>query len=290
MPEPNNPELALRGTDSFTYAFYRHDPQRADHFDVHYHGEYEIIYVPKGSFHYLAGGADYWLRPGEALFLDQYSIHAFLEPAQPCGSYQGILFGKKFLFPSDTNPACRQFYEEIPPQRFSLTQKLTGATPWQQEILALIRRLLHLGRTPEENALPIQISLLTILDILRQEQAYTPIQNHLATQNETVREALFYIRRHFDKKLTVSGIADALHISVNHFIRLFKRLLGATPQKYIQTFRIQQAAALIRQDPSLPLSEVAARTGFPDANYFTRSFKQIMEITPSQYRQTTKMQ
>lgn len=136
MPEPNDPELALRGTDSFTYAFYRHDPQRADHFDVHYHGEYEIIYVPKGSFHYLAGGADYWLRPGEALFLDQYSIHAFLEPAQPCGSYQGILFGKKFLFPSDTNPACRQFYEEIPPQRFSLTQKLTGATPWQQEILA----------------------------------------------------------------------------------------------------------------------------------------------------------
>lgn len=163
MPEPNNPELALRGTDSFTYAFYRHDPQRADHFDVHYHGEYEIIYVSKGSFHYLAGGADYWLRPGETLFLDQYSIHAFLEPAQPCGSYQGILFGKKFLFPSDTNPACRQFYEEIPPQRFSLTQKLTGATPWQQEILALIRRLLHLGRTPEENALPIQISLLTIL-------------------------------------------------------------------------------------------------------------------------------
>ena len=138
--------------------------------------------------------------------------------------------------------------------------------------------------------MPIQISLLTILDILRQEQAYTPIQNHLATQNETVREALFYIRRHFDKKLTVSGIADALHISVNHFIRLFKRLLGATPQKYIQTFRIQQAAALIRQDPTLPLSEVATRTGFPDANYFTRSFKQIMETTPSQYRQTTKMQ
>ncbi len=106
-------------------------------------------------------------------------------------------------------------------------------------------------------------------------------------QNASIREALLYIHQHYDEKLSVHEIAGALHISTDHFIRLFKFMLGMTPQKYIQTYRIKQAAAAIRQisdDVPLSISEIAAGIGFSDANYFTRSFKKVMGITPSQYQ------
>lgn len=119
MPEPNNPELALRGTDSFTYAFYRHDPQRADHFDVHYHGEYEIIYVPKGSFHYLAGGADYWLHPGRRCSWTSTASTPSWSPPSPAALTRASCSGKSSCFPRTPTPpagsSMRRFHPSASP-------------------------------------------------------------------------------------------------------------------------------------------------------------------------------
>lgn len=281
------PEDIQHGTDQFNYAIYRHDPKNYEYtFDTHWHEEYEIIYVKDGVFHYLIDGQEYCVKKGESLFLDQCAIHTFLE-YPPRGAYVSFLFGKKFVFPASSSYICQQFYAEILPQRVSLTQLITEEEGWRQQALSHIRRLDSLSNSASENALPIQISLLTILDLLRREKSYTILQNHLMVQNASIREALLYIHQHYDEKLSVHEIAGALHISTDHFIRLFKFMLGMTPQKYIQTYRIKQAAAAIRQisdDVPLSISEIAAGIGFSDANYFTRSFKKVMGITPSQYQ------
>lgn len=281
-----NPEDIRHGTESFNYAIYRHDSNHGYSFSTHWHEEYEIIYVKEGDFRFLTGGQNFRVKKGEALFIDRCAIHTSLEHLSR-GAYVSILFGKKFLFPASSSHICRQFYAEIQPQRVSLTQLITEEDGWRREALSQIRRLDSLSDAAPENALSIQISLLTILNLLRREKSYTILQNHLMAQNESVREALLYIHQHCDEKLSVHEIAGSLHISLNHFIRLFKYMLGVTPQKYIQTYRIKQAAAAIKQASSgapLSIAEIAAGSGFSDANYFTRCFKKVMGMTPSQYQ------
>lgn len=292
MAKNISPESIRHGTDEFNYAIYRHDAQHYEyHFDTHWHEEYEIIYVKEGLFHFLINGQIFHVTKGQALLIDQCAIHTFLKDTNadlsPQAMYVSILFGQKFLFPSASSHISQQFYAEILPQRVSLSQLITEEDNWKQEILSQIRQIDKLSYAASENALSIQISLLTILNTLRKEKSYHILQNHLMVQNKAVREALLYIHQHYDEKLSVHEMAEALHISVNHFIRLFKFMLGMTPQKYIQTYRIKQAAATIKQfsnDASLSISEIAAGAGFSDANYFTRSFKKVMGMTPSQYQ------
>lgn len=279
------PENIHHGTGQFNYAVYRHDLHYGYAFPGHWHEEYEIIYVKEGIFRFLVNGELFCVHKDQALFLDQCAIHAFPENDSR-GCYISILFGKKFLFPASSSYICQQFYSEIPSQRVSLTQKLTEETGWQRDILSQIRRLDRLSCTTSESALTIQIALLTIMDTLRSEKSYSPIQNHPLVQNESIREALLYIHQNYDEKISVQDIAWALHLSVNHFIRIFKFMLGTTPQKYIQTYRVQQAISIMSTVPEnsfLSIAEIAAAVGFNDVNYFSRSFKKVTGMTPSQY-------
>ena len=284
-----SPEDIRHGTEQLNLAFYRHDQNSGYSFPSHWHEEYEIIYAEEGTYSFLANGQRFCVRKGQALFLDSCTIHTFPEENRSAGAYISIVFGKKFLFPSSSSYICRQFYAEILPQRVSLTQLIAEEPGWKQNLLAQIRRISRLGCAAAENALAIQIALLTILDTLRREKSYSVLQNQRMLQNESVREALLYIHQNYQGDLSVRDIAQSLHISVNHFIRIFRSMLGVTPQKYIQTCRLRQAIAAMSQhsDGSPPsITEIAAEAGFSDANYFARSFKKATGMTPSQYRKT----
>ncbi|WP_374008239.1 helix-turn-helix domain-containing protein [Delftia lacustris] len=66
-------------------------------------------------------------------------------------------------------------------------------------------------------------------------------------------------------------------------IRRFKSTLRQTPHQYQQSLKIAQATALIKQS-KMPLAEIASWCGFSDQSHMSRCFRQLLDITPSQYR------
>ncbi|NUM54268.1 MAG: helix-turn-helix domain-containing protein [Candidatus Hydrogenedentes bacterium] len=82
---------------------------------------------------------------------------------------------------------------------------------------------------------------------------------------------------------TVANVARAARMTPNHFSSLFHRQTGTKFTAFLTEQRIALACKLLR-DVTLDIGEVAARSGFPDGNYFSRRFKTITGHTPSEFR------
>ena len=82
---------------------------------------------------------------------------------------------------------------------------------------------------------------------------------------------------------SVAWMADKLHFSVGYFGDLIKKETGQTAQQYIQN-KIIDLAKQELLGSNLPVSEIAFRLGFEYPQHFTRMFKKMTGIAPSEYR------
>lgn len=84
--------------------------------------------------------------------------------------------------------------------------------------------------------------------------------------------------------ITIRELAQAIYHSPDYTIKLFKRSFGVTPYAYLLDQRIFAAQNLLRST-SLPVKEIALRTGFSDPHYFSNLFKERCGVSPAHYRQ-----
>ena len=98
-----------------------------------------------------------------------------------------------------------------------------------------------------------------------------------------VRQALDIIDAHLEERLTAGDVADALHISREHFTRLFSQRMGQCPYQYMLRRKVQQACIFLKEG-RLANKEIAARLGFSDPAHFTRAFKGVIGMSPQVFR------
>jgi AraC-like DNA-binding protein len=91
------------------------------------------------------------------------------------------------------------------------------------------------------------------------------------------------ISHHPSMPFTLKNVAKAAHVSPNHLSTVFHQFAGMTFSEFLHGQRIALAKRLLR-DLSLNIEEVAKRTGFPNASYFSRRFRLHTGSTPSDWR------
>lgn len=82
----------------------------------------------------------------------------------------------------------------------------------------------------------------------------------------------------------VEQLAERLHISARGVQRLAARYVGIPPLAIIRRYRLQEAAAAIREDPRVGLAEIATRLGYADHAHLTSDFRTVLGLTPTDYR------
>ncbi len=82
----------------------------------------------------------------------------------------------------------------------------------------------------------------------------------------------------------VEWIAEKFGMSRTHFTHYFKRTTGLQPAAFIREVRLHCAASLLREH-NLSVKEVAAKTGFSDANHLCKTFRTQFHLSPGAYRQ-----
>lgn len=96
-----------------------------------------------------------------------------------------------------------------------------------------------------------------------------------------------YIWKNYNKKIYLEDIADTLGVSQGHLSRTFRKDMGMSIHDYIQKFRVERAANLLKYSEA-DLTEISDYLCFHSQSYFGSVFKQYMHMTPKQYRDVYK--
>ena len=97
------------------------------------------------------------------------------------------------------------------------------------------------------------------------------------------QQALNYIDFNLSEDLSLAYIADKLNVNKKYLSSHFRKEMGETITNYINKKRIRESLKYLGAS-DLAISDVALRVGMYDLNYYSRVFKQIIGMTPSQYR------
>ncbi|ACQ79198.1 transcriptional regulator, AraC family [Beutenbergia cavernae DSM 12333] len=104
-----------------------------------------------------------------------------------------------------------------------------------------------------------------------------------ADQAEPVRAAQEYLRLHFHLPVSVPELARIAGLSTSHFAALFRAATGSGVSEYVKRLRMSRARELLLTSDRT-VAEVATTVGYPDAFYFSRQFRRVAGVSPTEYR------
>ncbi len=105
---------------------------------------------------------------------------------------------------------------------------------------------------------------------------------------EEIDKATLYFNEHYSEEISIEEYAQNNHFSVSWFIRNFKHCTGSTPMQYILSKRIYNAEILLH-DSTYNVTEIAEIVGYENPLYFSRIFKKVKGLSPSEYRKNINL-
>ena len=100
--------------------------------------------------------------------------------------------------------------------------------------------------------------------------------------NHYVRQVSDYIKTSYMREIRVEQIAENLNLDRRYLSRLFKEKTGQTIQEYLICVRMEEARRLLAEGHSV--AETALLCGYPDACNFSKMFKRICGISPTEWK------
>ena len=263
----------------------RHSP--ASNPDFHCHDFYELVLVCSGSARHYMNSEALPIQAGDLILVPPGCVHGYLEPDDL--RIYNILF-------------CRDVFEAISADLAPLPafQMLFQVQPNLDSSLRHETGLLSLSGNAFERALEYAESICRETR-LRAPGAKTIVHGlflcliahclrHARLDNQSaagyagqISSVLASLDRHPERHWTLAEMAKTAGMSTPNFRLHFRRLTGHAPGSYLLELRLKKAADILQSGDS-PVSEIAFRTGFHDANYFSRQFHRFYGKSPRDFR------
>lgn len=107
--------------------------------------------------------------------------------------------------------------------------------------------------------------------------------NPIYLNNKTrITDICHQIQKEYDMPRSVKHYADMCNLSASHFSHIFKLAMGISPSEYINIIRINKAKEYL-EHTDYSISQIAEFTGFSSQNYFARTFKKYVGVSPKKF-------
>ncbi|GJM65056.1 AraC family transcriptional regulator [Persicobacter diffluens] len=112
---------------------------------------------------------------------------------------------------------------------------------------------------------------------------------HIRTSKagDMIGQSIIYMKNNMKHKISLDELAENARLSPSYYSSEFKRKTGKTPIDYLTHLRIQEACQLL-DHTSLRIKEISNKVGFDDPFYFSRVYKNVMGLSPKEYRKNPK--
>lgn len=141
--------------------------------------------------------------------------------------------------------------------------------------------------------------LLTSMEVERNEErkereeeiCYCSNEQHCCSkeQIEVTKHVCKYIRKHINKRFTIEELAKKFHMSPTQLKHCFYCVYGKPVYTFIRTYKMQLAAKYLKET-DYSIIDIAALFGYENSSKFAKAFKDVMEISPSEYRRESREQ
>ena len=220
---------------------------------------YDLVFVQSGSADYIINGSSYHVKAGDVIFIQPGSSRIASTQGMTCVSID-FLYGESDVLRELPHVISGIDFTDFEPLFASIKYE------WLQQT--------------EGYQLKCQALFGLILHKLMYGQSKSDENYHINTIKK-------YIIEHYAEHITVAHLARMLDLNPVYCGALFKKTMNQTIQQFITQVRINKAANLL-QLSEYKISEVAFLTGFNDIYYFSTTFKSIMKVSPSMYRNSHK--
>ncbi|WP_298137002.1 AraC family transcriptional regulator [Flavobacterium sp.] len=264
-----------KGTSSF-YAYRFQVP--FFEFKWHYHPEFELTYIVKGSGYRIVGDSYEYFSAGDLVLLGSNLPHTWSGILEDDVYSEAVViqFSKEFI------SSFLELKESILIKNM-LETSVRGISFETNEVI--ISKIIGLT---ESSGVDRILKLITILDDLSKQQATfiasNTFHNVVSKKNEMrINKVCQFIQSNFNNKISLSEVANLIYLTESNFCKFFKKATGKKYSDYLNEIRINEACRLLAQSEKT-ISQISFECGFETLSYFNRVFLNKKGMTPSVFK------
>ncbi|MDR0909872.1 MAG: AraC family transcriptional regulator [Spirochaetaceae bacterium] len=288
--EPTVREKKRLGYD---FPFLLTDVPQYSGFPPHWHDCFEILYILKGRLLTSINEGMHEVEPGDIVLINAGTTHGFFQPS-PGAVIRIVQFDMSFFDNSFMELRGAIFDQEhISRRALEAKQENVKIYIHLQTVFNDMAREFRLQKAGWQIAVRARMDELMLV-LLRDTPVISPEDRHnaaldAATVNPYMKQLqAFLFGNYSNPDLSLDDAAERVQLSKFYFTRFFRKQAGMPFHVYLTAMRVNFAKHYLAES-EMPIIDVAFDCGFGSLQTFNRVFKEQTEMTPSQYRNQTKM-
>ncbi len=248
--------------------------------EMHYHDFYELYIQDQGTRDHIVSNTFYKLNPRDVMLLKPNILHQSISPESHTRTV--VYFTEAFLSRYFAPAQIQRFLSLFQYPCFSLTSES------YYQAAGVIREMSREKPEEPDNLIFVRLAELFMI-LLNNVRQHPPsgtengvFHTSVAADN-AISPLISYVHANFLTLENIDEIASTFYITPSHLCRTFKKLTGYTIVQYINLLKIQKACGLLH-DTQKSVTEIALDCGFHSTMYFCKTFKSILNLTPTEYR------
>ena len=248
---------------------------------VHWHDEFEIIYVRSGFLTVSISGESYIGKTGEAFVVSPGNLH-LMGSQSGTVDYYTFLFPLKYISFRTDDMLDEKLLEPLNSGHLMICPRVKDTA---KELCEQLIEIYMAKKDESESKIATQVRTKIILlqFILEMWKKGFVIENDTSGRNTVEKEMVSYIQQNFTGKISLREFGEQFHLSEKYISRYFKEHFHITLSQYITHLRLEHAKQML-QDTDTPVTEIAMQSGYQNVSYFIRSFKKTYGVSPLKYR------
>lgn len=264
---------------------------------LHWHEEIEFLSVLRGKVDLQYGSQNIVLQKGDMAFLNSSILHGYRPnpDSDTIPLVRPILINPSLLTSNGYDIIQSKYISPLLAGEINPPMVLRAEDDASAEIGRMLDLIAHyLSEGTYGHEIMIKSCVFNLLAALllpckdKQNENSTRAE-HSKVDSDRFKKLLVYIYENYNRKITITDLAEYMNMSEGHFSRFFKKMANKTAIEYINEYKISQAAKMLQETDKKEI-EIAMDIGFDNFSYFISTFKSIVHCTPSQYRKKERLQ